>query len=141
MYLSATSLSELSGSEAHELFKLRTDIFVVEQQCAYAEIDDIDAAKDTVHIRMRAEDGTLIGVARVYPSEMEWHIGRVCVAPAWRGTGMAAKLFEYALSRTSGPVELTAQSPLRQWYEQFGFEVCGPEFDWDGIPHLPMRRG
>lgn len=129
-------LGELSPHEVWELLKLRVDVFVVEQQCAYAEIDEIDPA--ALHIL--AYDGALAGCARVYTEDGRWHLGRLCVAKKHRGTGLAQEIMATTIQQCVGPIEITAQSPLVSWYERFGFAVSGPEFDWDGIPHTPMRR-
>lgn len=159
MTLDAATFNELTPRELHEIYKLRVDIFVHEQQCCYQEIDDIDARLGTVHLQVRDDQGTLAGVARIFPDTWEAiaeevaldegvavagqpvaHFGRLCVAPEFRGTEVAGLLLDYALGNPGRTVFITAQSPLRGYYERHGFEVCGPEFDWDGMAHLPMVR-
>ena len=86
------------------------------------------------------EEGELLGYARVLDDRHEWRIGRVLLAPAARGRGLADPLMQAALAAATGrDVVLDAQSPLAGWYETFGFAVVGEEFLDDGIPHLPMR--
>lgn len=131
------TLGQLSAHQAWELFKLRVDVFVVEQQCPYEEIDMIDA--EATHV-LAYESERLVGCARVYAEQGEWHLGRLCVAPEHRGTGLAGKIMQTAMAQCQGDIVLSAQSPLVRWYQAFGFEVSGPEFDWDGIAHTPMRR-
>jgi len=88
------------------------------------------------------EDDEVLGYARVLDDGAVWRIGRVVLAPAARGRGLADALMTTALQVCGGrDVVLDAQSPLAGWYATFGFEVTGPEFLDDGIPHLPMRRG
>ncbi|MEJ5927718.1 GNAT family N-acetyltransferase [Corynebacterium sp. H128] len=133
-------LAELTPYQCFQLFKLRVDIFVVEQQCAYEEIDEVDALASTRHVL--AFDGpSLAGAARVFPDAEghTWHIGRLCVAPPYRGSGLATQIMQTCLALCEGPAVLTAQSPLVDYYAAFGFQPSGPEFDWDGIPHTPMR--
>jgi ElaA protein len=66
----------------------------------------------------------------------------VCTAVDARGQGLQAKLLAAALQeRPDATYELAAQSYLTGFYERFGFQVSGPEFVEDGIPHTPMRRG
>lgn len=129
-------LDDLTPRQVWELLKLRVDVFVVEQHCPYEEIDSIDLT--ATHIL--AYDGPLVGYARVYAEEGVWHLGRLCVGKQARGTGLAQEIMHRALQLCDGPVHLTAQTPLVSWYEAFGFEVSGEEFDWDGIPHTPMRK-
>lgn len=130
------NLEQLTAQQVYQLFKLRVDVFVVEQRCPYEEIDDIDAS--ATHI-LALDGGNVVGCARVY-REDEWHVGRLCVEKQQRGTGLAQDIMKQALALCDGPVTLTAQAPLRTYYEQFGFAQVGEEFDWDGIPHVPMRR-
>lgn len=73
-----------------------------------------------------------------------WHIGRLVVHPDHRAGGLGSALFAECIARADrtrrAPILITAQSHLKGYYGRFGFKVCGPEFDWDGVPHLPMRR-
>lgn len=132
----AATLDQLTPRQVWQLFKLRVDVFVVEQQCPYEEIDQWDVVAKHV----LAFDGeNLVGCARLYREEL-WHLGRLCVAPSHRGTGLGQDIMRHCLGLVDGPVALDAQSPLAAWYEKFGFVVTGPEYDWDGIPHLPMLR-
>ena len=119
--------------------KLRQDVFVVEQQCPYPDLDARDVEPETRHVLLMVDDA-LLGYARVLDDQRFWRIGRVLLAPDARGRGWAEPIMETALSVAKGrDVVLDAQSPLAGWYAAFGFEVDGPEFLEDGIPHLPMR--
>ena len=147
MTISYTSkpFAALTVHELHDLLRLRTDIFVVEQACAYAEIDGRDP--DALHILGRNTTGELIAYARVLPPEGDGlpHVGRVVVRVDHRGHGAAASLMEHALellslkygSRRS---ELAAQAHLEKFYARFGYVRQGPDYPWDGIPHVDMRR-
>jgi ElaA protein len=138
--------TELDPLTLHALVTLRADIFVVEQECIYRDLDGRDAEPQTEHLwtaddqgptsylRVLAEPG---GVAR---------IGRVCTRADARGQGLSGRLMAAALSGADSrtvvldAVVLDAQAHLTDWYGRFGFVVDGPAYVEDGIPHVPMRR-
>jgi len=135
----AVPFEHLDTTTAYEVWRLRQQVFVVEQECAYEDLDGRDTEPGTRHVLM-TDDDRLVGYARVLDDGEVWRVGRVLLAPEARGRGLADPLMEMALSVCPGrDVVLDAQSPLRKWYETFGFEVTGAEFVEDGIPHLPMR--
>jgi ElaA protein len=134
------SFADLDAATAYAIWRLRQDVFVVEQECPYPDLDGRDTEPGTVHVVMRDGDD-VIGYARVLDDGGEWRIGRVVLAPAVRGRGLADRLMTAALEACPArPVVLDAQSPLVGWYAGFGFAVDGEEFLEDGIPHAPMRR-
>ncbi len=133
----------LTAAEVYDVARLRQDVFVVEQQCPYADLDGRDPEPGTAHVLM-SEGAALVGYLRVLDDATTWRIGRVVLAPAARGRGLADGLMDAALAHCSavGPdrdVVLAAQTPLARWYAGFGFAVDGEEFLEDGIPHMPMR--
>ncbi|MBV9594730.1 MAG: GNAT family N-acetyltransferase [Actinobacteria bacterium] len=134
------SLPEIDSRVLYALLKLRVDVFVVEQQCAYAELDGRDVEAGAVHL-WAERDGEVVATLRVLDDGEQARIGRVATALTARSAGLAAQLMREAL-RLCGPrpVVLDAQSQLEGWYSRFGFERTGPEFIEDGIPHVPMRR-
>lgn len=131
----------LDAATLYELLRLRCAVFVVEQACPYQELDGRDLAADTEHAWCRDAGGVTAGVRVLTDPDGRRRIGRVVTRPDARGRGLARLLLRHALDRV-GPVEtvLDAQSHLRRFYEDLGYEVSGPEFVEDGIPHLPMRR-
>ncbi|MBF4161398.1 GNAT family N-acetyltransferase [Nocardioides acrostichi] len=134
------AFDELDARTAHDLFKLRQDVFVVEQGDPYDDLDGRDTEPGTRHVLLHEGDA-LVGCARVLDDGSEARIGRVVLAPAARGRGLSVELMTAAMSVCTGrAVVLAAQSPLRGFYEGFGFTVCGPEFLDGSLPHLPMRR-
>ena len=140
----AARFDELDARTAHDLFRLRQQVFVVEQQDPYDDLDGRDTEPGTVHVLLH-EDRRLVGVARVLDVSLEgravWRIGRVALDPSARGRGLSAPLMEGCLVACEGrDVVLAAQTPLAGWYAAYGFEVCGPEFLDGRIPHLPMLR-
>jgi len=135
----AVPFQHLDQESVYAVCKIRQDVFVVEQQCAYPDLDGRDVDPETRHVLM-IDDEALLGYARVLDDGDVWRIGRVLLAPDARGRGLADLVMDSALSVSEGrDVVLDAQSPLAGWYATFGFEVEGAEFEEDGIPHLPMR--
>ncbi len=132
--------AELIAAEVYGLCRLRVDVFVVEQQCPYPELDGRDLEPATEHLWFEA-DGVPVATLRVLDDGDEWAIGRVATAAGWRGYGLAARLNEEALgSYGDGPLHLGAQAYLEGWYERFGFRRSGAGYLEDGIPHVPRRR-
>jgi ElaA protein len=138
--------SALSAEALHRILALRADVFVVEQNCPYADPD----AKDRVSHHLWAEDeqGNVVAVARVVPpgtSYAEPSIGRVATAAAVRRTGLGRELMLRALHHVQqlhpgDDVVISAQHYLLRFYAEFGFEPEGDVYDEDGIPHLQMRK-
>ncbi|HET7194595.1 MAG TPA: GNAT family N-acetyltransferase [Nocardioides sp.] len=139
MNIEAVPFGALDAGTAYEVWRLRQEVFVVEQECPYPDLDGRDLEEGTRHVLLRDGD-ELTGYARVLDDGDVWRIGRVALTRQARGRGLADALLETALQICPDrPVVMDAQTPLRGWYERFGFEVSGEEFLDDGIPHLPMR--
>jgi ElaA protein len=135
----AVPFDRLDPYAVYGICKIRQDVFVVEQECPYPDLDGRDVDPETRHVLLLADDA-LLGYARVLDDQDVWRIGRVLLAPDARGRGWADLIMETALGVSRGrDVVLDAQSPLARWYARFGFEVTGAEFLEDGIPHTPMR--
>lgn len=140
MRIVALPFEHLDARTAYDVWRLRQDEFVVEQECPYPDLDGRDLEPGTRHVVMQ-DDDEVLGYARVLDDHDVWRIGRVVLAPPARGRGLAEALMTTALQVCGGrDVVLDAQAPLAGWYATLGFEVTGPEFLDDGIPHLPMRR-
>lgn len=141
MTVAAVSFTDLDARTAYDVWRLRQDVFVVEQDCPYPDLDGRDVEEGTRHVLLHDGDA-LLGYARVLDDGDVWRIGRVVLARPARGQGLAEELVHAALQVCAGrDVVLDAQSPLAGWYAGFGFEADGAEFVEDGIPHLPMRLG
>jgi ElaA protein len=141
----AKEFEDLGVRALHDVLRLRTDVFVVEQACAYAEIDGHDPS--AIHLIGYDTEGRSIAYARLLPPDASGfpHIGRVVVHAEHRGKGLASQLMEFALEQLrlmygSRRSELAAQSHLERFYARFGFVRQGPDYPWDGIPHVDMRR-
>ena len=142
MTVRVLAFDDLDARTAYAVWRLRQDVFVVEQACPYPDLDGRDLEPGTRHVVLTDADGTLQGYLRLLDDGDVARIGRVVLTAAARGRGLADQLMRAALAETTGrEVVLDAQSPLAGWYASFGFEFSGPEFLEDGIAHVPMRRG
>ncbi len=136
--------SELDTALLYALLRLRTDVFVVEQQCPYPEVDGRDIEPTTRHLWLAPADDPADPHAYLRiltDSDGSARIGRVCTAAKARGQGLSSRLMSEALRRTGDrPSVLDAQAYLVDFYASFGFTIAGPEYVEDGIAHVPMRR-
>ncbi|MBX5090210.1 GNAT family N-acetyltransferase [Rhizobium lentis] len=138
-------LDDLSARELYDLLRMRVDVFVVEQNCPYPELDGKDI--DALHLRL-LDGGELLASARLLkPSTAEdpSKIGRVVVSPAHRGKRLGETLMSEAIIfcerlYPANPIALSAQAHLRRFYESFGFVGTSLEYLEDGIPHIDMVR-
>jgi predicted GNAT family N-acyltransferase len=139
--LRRSPFAELTPFEVYGLCRLRVDVFVVEQECPYPELDGRDTEATTQHLWFEDDDGAILATIRVLDDGPTRAIGRVATAASARGQGLAARLMEEGIALCAGfPITLGAQAYLENWYGRFGFRVSGPGYVEDGIPHVPMRR-
>ncbi|RAO27466.1 UPF0039 protein [Micromonospora noduli] len=139
--LRTASFADLNARTLHDLLKLRIDVFVVEQNCPYPELDGRDVEPGTRHVWLTEGDAPLAYLRILADPDGVARIGRVVVAPAARGGGHAGRLMTAALEVVGNrSCVLEAQSHLVAFYARHGFTVSGPEYVEDGIPHTPMRR-
>jgi ElaA protein len=142
------TFAELDGAAVFALSRLRQSVFVVEQECAYPDLDDYDLEPETVHFWVEGADATeavaCLRVLRDRDSDgtAAWKIGRVCCALAERGTGLSARLMQAAMDALGPEAEVTlgAQTYAAGFYRKFGFAEEGEEYLEDGITHIQMRR-
>ncbi len=140
---------ELDVHRLYAMLRLRAEVFVVEQSCAFNDVDGRDVHPETVHYWIERPDtpdvrssDAIVAMMRVLPDDDgRRKVSRVVTAPDARSAGLAGTLVERAIHDNPGvELVLDAQSRLVPWYSTFGFEVCGAPFDEDGIEHTPMRR-
>ena len=133
---------ELTNGELYEILKLRVDVFVVEQRCAYPDLDGRDRA--ALHVFCE-EGGEILAYLRVLPEGKYFPdaagIGRVIAKR--RGAGLGAKILAEGVRAAAGRlgsrrIRLEAHSYAQGFYEKAGFVCCSDEFDEDGIPHVEM---
>ncbi|WP_319519935.1 GNAT family N-acetyltransferase [uncultured Martelella sp.] len=138
-------MEALTAGEFHDVVKLRVDVFVVEQNCPYPEIDGKDP--EALHMRLRDDNG-LFGYARLFAppaSSGPARIGRVIVAPSHRGQNMGRAVMREAVTACEKlwpdtAISISAQAHLQNFYAGFGFVVTSEEYLEDGIPHVDMLR-
>jgi ElaA protein len=143
MRVLVVGFEELPARTAYDVWRLRQQVFVVEQDCPYPDLDGRDLEDSTRHVVLLEDgrDGVVVGTLRVLDDGGWSRIGRVVVAPAARGRGLAAVMMEEAMALCGDrEVRLDAQTGLTAFYEGYGFVATGPEFDEDGIMHVPMTR-
>jgi ElaA protein len=137
--LTAT-FDELPARTAYDVWRLRQQVFVIEQDCPYPDLDGRDTEPATQHVVVLESD-VVVGTLRVLDDGGWARIGRVVVAPTGRGRGLSGLMMDRAMELCGDrEVRLDAQSPLAGFYGGYGFEVTGPEYDEDGIMHVPMAR-
>lgn len=133
----------LAAEELYQAMRLRSQVFVVEQQCIYLDADGKD--QQAFHLLGYSAE-KVIAYARLFaPGKYfkEAAIGRIVVAEEVRGQGAGKALMAESLEIArrmygAGPVRIGAQKHLTAFYEGFGFGVAGPEYLEDGIPHVEM---
>ncbi len=137
-------LEEMTGPEVHDLLRLRQDVFVVEQACAFPEIDGRD--RQALHLRA-VRGGALAGTLRVFaPAEDgRARIGRIATGAGFRGGGLGHEMMAEALRLCAerwpeAAIDLSAQAHLETFYRRHGFVTISGAYLEDGIPHLDMRR-
>ncbi len=135
---------ELRPRDLYDILRLRSEIFVVEQDCVFLDLDGRDHEADALHLWIRDERGVAAAVRVLDPGTDRSSIGRVVTRADARSGGAASALMRAAidlLEQGGAPsIHLGAQAHLADWYGRFGFEVSGPGYDEDDIPHVPMTR-
>ena len=137
------NFNDLTPQELYAILKLRSEVFVVEQNCVYLDTDDKD--QGSFHLCAWNENN-LVAYARILPPGKafeEASIGRVVTNPTYRKTGSGRLLMEYAIEKTLAQfgvseIKIGAQLYLLSFYSSLGFKQSGPEYLEDGIPHLEM---
>jgi len=139
---------ELTLDHLFELLRLRVDVFVVEQHCAYPELDDFDRHIETRHLCGRQGDGPLIAYVRILGPGVRYSevsFGRFVVKQDWRGQGIGHQLIRAALQQSSAHwpkigIRISAQDYLQRFYEQYGFSRVSDIYLEDGVPHVEMVK-
>lgn len=141
MFLRVKHFNELTAEELFKLYKLRASVFVVEQNCAYQDLDDADL--QAYHVWLEDENG-IQAYLRVLPKGTvfdEVSLGRVIAVKRRCGLGTQIVKCGIAVAKeklAAESIAIAAQTYVRKLYENLGFLQTGPEFLEDGIPHIPM---
>ena len=137
----------LHARNLYALLQLRTEVFVMEQNCVFQDMDGADAR--CFHLLGEAADtGALVAYARLVPAGLKFteaSIGRVVTLPAARGGGLGHVLMREAVRALHGlwgvqPIRIGAQARLEAFYRQHGFEPASAIYIEDGIDHIEMIR-
>lgn len=136
--------SELTTQQIYDLLQLRSEVFVVEQDCVYQDIDGYD--DKAYHVLFYDED-TLVAYSRILPPGTyfeELSIGRVIVKETHRSQKLGHELMTtsiaFSLKRfPKSIIKISAQQYLIQFYESHGFVISGEGYLEDGIPHIAMK--
>lgn len=132
---------ELDSRTLYAILRLRAAVFVVEQECAFNDLDGRDDEPGTRHVWIERDDDVVAYLRVLEELGGGARIGRVVTALHARGQRLGHALMEAALAPLAGrTVVLDAQSRLVPWYQRLGFVVSGADFVEDGILHTPMRR-
>ncbi len=138
--------ADLSMPEAVAIFRLRQDVFIVEQDCPFHDIDGED--DDALHL-MGWQGDQLVATLRLFPFYEKYQgrtsVGRICSAESVRGSGIGRQLVQTALDHIDEhypeqETEIGAQLYLKRFYESFGFVQSSDVYDEDGIDHIHMIR-
>jgi ElaA protein len=137
------TFDQLSADELYRILQLRVDVFVVEQECAYRELDGHD--RSAFHL-YAAAGNEIAAYARILPPGTvyrELSIGRVLVHNAFRRQGLATELVKRALKfvqddAKESTVKIQAQEYLTDFYRSFGFKPVSEVYMDEGIPHVDM---
>jgi ElaA protein len=137
--------NDLSLAELYAILELRSEVFVVEQNCVFQDMDNKD--QFCYHL-MGWEEGRLLAYTRLVPagkSYPEMSIGRVVTSPKGRGRGLGKELMQQSILQCNnlfgpGTIRIGAQLYLLTFYKSLGFEPQGEMYLEDGIEHIEMTR-
>lgn len=134
---------KLTNDELYALLKLRVDVFVVEQDCPYPELDNYD--QQAIHYFLKINE-EFAAYVRILPSNSKYEevsIGRVLVLKKFRRQGYAQQIMQKAIDYVMNEwketrIKVQGQEYLKDFYSGFGFEQVSESYLEDGIPHIDM---
>jgi ElaA protein len=136
--------NQLSCEQLYAILAARAQVFVVEQNCPYQDLDYLD--QNAIHV-LGYENKDLAAYARIltYSDSQIMSFGRVLTAPNCRGKGYGKQLIQYCLdylemNHPEQTIKISAQAYLQKFYTDFDFIIQGDLFDIDGIPHYTMVK-
>lgn len=144
MHINWHEFSELSLYQLMAIFKIRQDVFMLEQQSLYEDIDNLD--QDSLHLLIVNQNDLLgYGRLRILDEAHVVKLERIVIQQSQRGTGLGVQLIDELVSkgmllRPDYTLKLSAQTSVQTLYEKWGFEAYGEEFDDGGIPHINMKK-
>ncbi len=141
------AFEELSTKELYEILALRTEVFVVEQNCIFQDMDFKDDV--AIHILGKSSEGKLLAYSRIFDKDVYYSgylaIGRVVTKASNRKGGLGIELLEQSIKTCYAmygvlPIKIGAQKYLTRFYSKFGFKEIGEDYIEDGIPHCIMIK-
>jgi len=137
--------NDLLLNEFHDILALRIQVFVVEQNCPYQELDGKD--KKSYHLICRNGKGDVVGTMRILPPGVgfeEVGLGRIVLAESERGVQQGHEMMKEAMTFSKEEfgdvaIKLSGQKHLEGFYNKHGFQSTGKEYLEDGIPHVEMK--
>ncbi len=134
------SFEELSSAQLQDILRLRQNVFIIEQQCFYEDIDGADSRAEHLMIY---EGDKLAAYLRIFPFGVKYkneaNMGRIVVDSEFRGTGLGETLIKKGIELCNmKPIRIEAQAALEEYYSSFGFVAEGEVYVVDGIDHLQM---
>ncbi|GGA84509.1 GNAT family N-acetyltransferase [Ornithinibacillus halotolerans] len=144
MELNIKKFEELTTNELYMILKARTDVFVVEQNCPYPELDNLDQSSLHLYCGSNSNIGAYL---RIIPKGVKYKdavaIGRVLVVEKHRRNGIAREMMEKALEFITEvikeeTIKIQAQVYLKSFYQSLGFEQISDIYEEDSIPHIDM---
>lgn len=143
MTFKSFKFSDLTSQQLYDILQLRSEVFVVEQDCVYQDIDGYDQI--ALHV-LYYDNCTLAVYARILPPNTYFKnvsIGRIIVKQTYRGKDYGHQLMRFCIDSISAEygnqtIKISAQKHLKSFYEQHGFKQIGDSYLEDGIPHIAM---
>ncbi|NRA20235.1 MAG: GNAT family N-acetyltransferase [Oceanospirillaceae bacterium] len=140
------NFQELSNDQLYSIIQVRQDIFVLEQQCFYADLDDADQACIHFFATTAADPLKIVAYLRITPPGIKYPqvaMGRILTTQTTRGSGIGVDLVTRALAHISQvypdqDIKISAQAYLQKFYRRFGFKSISEIYDEDGIDHIDM---
>ncbi len=138
---------QIDNHRLYELIKFRVDVFVVEQKCAYQELDNKDNHPETRHL-FASVDNKLVAYSRLLPPKLSYPEASICrfaVHASLRRQGIGSNLLISSISEinsiwASNDIRISAQDYLQTFYEKAGFKKVSDTYLEDGIPHIEMLK-
>ena len=135
------TFDELTAAQLYAIVQLRERVFVVEQRCTYLDADGLD--REAKHL-WAERGGEIVAYLRILPAGVKYAevaIGRVVTAHGARGGGLGRELVRRGIEACGqGPIRISAQAHLEDWYANLGFQRASEIYDEDGIAHIDMLR-
>ena len=141
--IASKTFNELNNKELYQILRLRSEVFVVEQDCVYQDLDNKDQI--SVHVFQNEKD-EIVAYTRIFKSGDYYKnpsIGRVVVSKRMRGKELGKQIMIYSIdyikkNLKGDKIELSAQKYLDKFYKDLGFYKIGEDYLEDGIPHQRM---